>query len=891
MINDYDITQRTCPHALPGQNGRLVCFYNYEAIGWCSLQTCPEKARAEVRVPIEKLEDVLIDKIWDLFVHRSDCYAIQLEDGSYNCVKEPLTKDIIRKHLSGEITIGVYQVSPDNTVKWAVYDLDLGKLPTDEGFEILRKQLVKIKEKLTSKISVQSILVEFSGGKGYHLWVFFDPPIPAIVANRLLRNVMKEAEVQVNEIFPKQDQLTGKGYGNLMKLPLGTHRASGRRSEIYDGETWNALDPSYLLKIKPVITDPKEIAAIREKIKREETAWMEKTYSLGQPYLGEDPPCVKSYLQGGLGPGERDPVGIQLASYLLNFKGMKETDEKQQQALETLLEWNERNCPPHRVEKVKEAMFNQALKEGYNYGCDHATGIWKRRCVLQECPLRKNTLPILLGEFSEDALERAKKFLSDPVGFIKHLQQCLEYRLTGELANRLFMFLVAAGAHVKTSIVRLYGPNAAGKKMLYYWLPEFFGEDNVVIMSSQTAAWLKRKVLEGFDTRGKIIVLVEERADIAGQTKYTFEMIHSEDKVKIGFNIRGESGDWEPIEVVLQGPLCYITSSTEIEESLHGKTREWEVNPDESKAQTERVNLWYRWRKLIPPSVKEEEMKDIEVVRAYLSLLKDCKEYAIPFISEIEFPAKALEDRRKFPDFNNLMEYATHVFQYACPRHEGKSMAFATPFIFEFVNIISKNIVAVSRGSLSNGERKLLKWIESRKPQLLTLTREGKKPSVIHTLKEGDLAEQPEAFTVRDIVDHPDYDQLELGNRKTVTEKLKALANKGWFTNFVSGGQGKMAVYGFRGAFPQLRKDLITKSEIPKMESIRLKGPISEDFLNLVTSHLLEGVSPTHIPVTKLRSCQPQDILFQPEWHGVDQLESTIGLKKALKEIKGEETS
>jgi hypothetical protein len=32
------------------------------------------------------------------------------------------------------------------------------------------------------------------------------------------------------EVFPKQDRLSGKGLGNLVKLPLGVHRMSGRRS-------------------------------------------------------------------------------------------------------------------------------------------------------------------------------------------------------------------------------------------------------------------------------------------------------------------------------------------------------------------------------------------------------------------------------------------------------------------------------------------------------------------------------------------------------------------------------------------------------------------------------------------------------------------------------------
>jgi len=549
-----------------------------------------------------EIPDELIDKIWELFVHRTDCYAEQLPDGQYNSIKEPLTKDLIRQHLRGEKTIGVYQIAADNTVKWGMYDFDLADV-TNEALENLRKQVTMFVEALTGKtIRFEAILVEFSGCKGYHLWVFFDPPIPALVVNRLLRNVMKDLKIQGGiEVFPKQGELTGKGFGNLVKLPLGKHRISGKFSVIYDKE-WNPLSLQYILKVKPVHTDPQEIAQIKEIIKREDSGWMEKTESLGQPYTGEDPPCVKSYLRGGLGPGERDPVGIQLASYLLNFKGMKETPEKQQQALEILLEWNKQNCPPHTEPKIKEAMFEQALKGGYLYGCDHINGIWKKRCVLQECPLRKTMLPMLLGEFNEEALEKAKELLKDPVAFTQHLQKCLEYRLTGEWSNRLFMFLVAVGAHVSTSMVRLSGPNAVGKKMLYYWLSELLGEENVIVMSSQTAPWLKRMVLLGLDTRGKVFILIEERADFQGQVKYTFEQIKSEDKIKIGFNIRGESGDWEPVEVTLQGPLCYITSSTEVEESLHSKTREWDVNPDESKEQTERIRLWYEWRRHIPPS-------------------------------------------------------------------------------------------------------------------------------------------------------------------------------------------------------------------------------------------------------------------------------------------------
>ena len=135
------------------------------------------------------------------------------------------------------------------------------------------------------------------------------------------------------------------------------------------------------------------------------------------------------------------------------------------------------------------------------------------------------------------------------------------------------MIKVACGARQKTSIVRLEGPNAAGKKMLYYWLPEFFGEENVVMLSSATHAYLKRKVLEGWDSKGKIIVCVEERGDFSGTIKYTFEQVYSEDKIAFGMNVKNEeTHEWEPVEIVLQGPLLFVISSTEPEISLHAES-------------------------------------------------------------------------------------------------------------------------------------------------------------------------------------------------------------------------------------------------------------------------------------------------------------------------------
>lgn len=54
------------------------------------------------------------------------------------------------------------------------------------------------------------------------------------------------------EVFPKQVQLTGKGLGNLVKLPLGIHRLTGKRSyfiECVDRGLDAQLD--FLARIRP----------------------------------------------------------------------------------------------------------------------------------------------------------------------------------------------------------------------------------------------------------------------------------------------------------------------------------------------------------------------------------------------------------------------------------------------------------------------------------------------------------------------------------------------------------------------------------------------------------------------------------------------------------------
>jgi hypothetical protein len=788
-----------------------------------------------------------IEAIMSLFVSRDDAYAVQgsreeIEAGRAYCKVDGLiTRALIQDHLDGKTTIGTYFINPKTqTTRTIAWDLDVEvkePLQGDEWKKIVRDlkpQADKILDVIKKHdLDLAATLIEFSGAKGLHIWLFFDPPIPSILAYALGRKIAEQAGVKA-EVFPKQKELL-KSYGNLMKLPAGIHRATGLRSVIYDNE-WNIVDVTYLTQIEPefIASDDKKVQELKARLEAQYRPWMEVEAGRDEAYTGEDPPCVVGYLSGRPIPiGARHEVFRRIGCYLLKFKGLSQTEEGWKQVRHILEEWNKHNTPPYDAARFDQEW--QKLTEGYdyNYGCRDE--FWSKTCDQTCCTMKQAQLARLPGEVSVEAIEKAKSFRSNPAAFIAHVQRCLEYRLTGEMRNRLFMFHTGVSASVQTTLVRIYGPNAVGKKMLYYWMTEFFGIDNVIVLSSSTAAWLKRKVLKGLDTRGKIVILIEERGDVEKGTKYTFEQIYSEDKIKIGFNIRAEGGDWEPIEVVLQGPLTFITTSTELEESFHALTREWEVNPDETDAQSRRINDWDDWRELRSIAELEMEKREIEVIQAYIKQLKTFDRYVIPFTKELNFVYRTLGDRRKKPDLKGLIRSATFLFQDLCPKDEANRIIFAAPFTFDIVMAAAQEIIGVSRGALNRGEKRLLESIEQHSNEILSVMKDGKEPEQ-DLMRDGKLIREGRpavAFKLIDIQSH-----FEGFTDDAIRNWLYGLTRKKRLIQTVS-GKGKT------GVWMQPPKNIISEVEKAETGLVPSLQPISPEILNLRTSKISEGGKPS----------------------------------------------
>lgn len=194
-----------------------------------------------------------------LFSGRPDVHARQWYEPSrgagYSPVHQPLSPNLLMAHLDGELTLGVYPLRLDGTVRFFALDLDVTKQAiaqqgqSMEGARGLRRTLYEEAKRLKALLDGVGLtgLMEDSGWRGRHVWFFLREPVSVKLVHelgqQLLRCFWPEDEALSLEFFPKQEELKGKGLGNLIKLPLGVHKRTGRRGVLLDDQQRELEDP------------------------------------------------------------------------------------------------------------------------------------------------------------------------------------------------------------------------------------------------------------------------------------------------------------------------------------------------------------------------------------------------------------------------------------------------------------------------------------------------------------------------------------------------------------------------------------------------------------------------------------------------------------------------
>jgi len=161
-----------------------------------------------------------------------------------------LTRDTIREHLNGRITIGIYALNPKTQrSKWVAIDADYDNALDD---------LLKLQWELRSD-GVEAALEK--SRRGAHLWIFCDKPLLARHCRIYIYNLARRLKVRVKgggglaegiEVFPRQDELAPEQFGNAIRGPLGIHRGAGKRYWFYGADYKIEAQLNYLERLKKI---------------------------------------------------------------------------------------------------------------------------------------------------------------------------------------------------------------------------------------------------------------------------------------------------------------------------------------------------------------------------------------------------------------------------------------------------------------------------------------------------------------------------------------------------------------------------------------------------------------------------------------------------------------
>ena len=187
-----------------------------------------------------------VDDYWQLFVNRR-AYVLQSkrphpESGRYYYFRpkggtngEPvsLTAATIRRHLEGDVTLGVYAMNPaTQRCKWIAMDGD---------YKESLKHLCELQWELQQQ-KVEAALEQ--SRRGAHLWIFGEQPLQARQCRLLISGLAEKLGIPVKgagtaegiEVFPKHDELKDGDFGNAVRGPLGIHRAISARFWFYGAD-------------------------------------------------------------------------------------------------------------------------------------------------------------------------------------------------------------------------------------------------------------------------------------------------------------------------------------------------------------------------------------------------------------------------------------------------------------------------------------------------------------------------------------------------------------------------------------------------------------------------------------------------------------------------------
>ena len=197
----------------------LRLFVNRRAYTMQSMRPCPESGRHYYFRPTKKTSGKPVE----------------------------LTAGTIRRHLEGEITIGLYAINPSTQrCKWVAIDADYKNALED----LLRLQHHLWRDNVEPALEMSR--------RGGHLWILLATPLLAKecrvyihdLATRLGLPLKGSGLADGIEVFPRHNAIGEGEFGTALRGPLGVHRGADRRFWFYGADYTLEGQMAYLDRLR-----------------------------------------------------------------------------------------------------------------------------------------------------------------------------------------------------------------------------------------------------------------------------------------------------------------------------------------------------------------------------------------------------------------------------------------------------------------------------------------------------------------------------------------------------------------------------------------------------------------------------------------------------------------
>jgi len=207
------------------------------------------------------IQKIISKKLFDTFYVDDYKYGKQLPDGSYRLIKQRITSVTIEDMLKESKSLLTYQelhTLNDANIKWVCIDLDISK--QEINLNAVNKENLKLVKKSADEICsfLKSIevpyLLEFSGRRGFHIWVTFEELLSKEDGYYLVQYILSNTQLQQNIIadkFPASPAVSknSKGIGKGVKLPLSQNKVSNKLSFFIDDKNEFNFDENKWLTV------------------------------------------------------------------------------------------------------------------------------------------------------------------------------------------------------------------------------------------------------------------------------------------------------------------------------------------------------------------------------------------------------------------------------------------------------------------------------------------------------------------------------------------------------------------------------------------------------------------------------------------------------------------